>query len=536
MNFTPDAIWQFIADIESGKVTAYTLPESLYYAIAEYLKDGVLKGFGPITYDTASLANELVNNVYIFSAAKTYQQTKEIGSLLVDEKGNLRSSSEFRKLAREKFTLWNDVWGETEYNTAVGQAQMASKWRTIQAEKDVMHSLKYRAIIDVNTSDICRPLNNLVAPVDDPIWKKITPLNHFNCRCLLLQTNDKPTSDYKRKAKLVEDQMQDLFKQNPGETGEVFNKSHPYFDVPKKDRARAKRNFDLPLPTEKIAPPIKVAKTIKEAEQIAKDFGAKFADFGKLDISIANMSNQALYKYKSLFPEIEMEGVGSIQASNREKKRIITEAYKKTKAYETLVKLFGKERADKRAASTVSAMVPKTQSGTIAHRSSGVDYDRGDLKFSTRKLTGIYFNEAGSRTVAKLDDIVERNVRSEFFSKGSGKASHVFHHEYGHELDNLLSLRDDQEFISIFEKEHKLGKAFLKERLSEYAATAGGYRPHLKHEMIAEAWAEYIGSDSPRDTAKSIGDLMLKKYHAKYGGDTDLEDFKKEVKKTLSNL
>lgn len=536
MNFTPDYIWQLITDIESGKVTAHALPESLYYAIAEYLKDGVLKGFGPITYDNASLANELVNNVYVFSAAKTYQQTKEIGSLLVDEKGNLRSSSEFRKLAKEKFDLWNDVWGETEYNTAVGQAQMASKWRTIQAEKDVMHSLKYRAIIDVNTSDICRSLNNLVAPVDDPIWKKITPLNHFKCRCLILQTNDKPTADYKRKAKLVEDQMQDLFKQNPGETGDVFNKSHPYFDVPREDKARAQRNFDLPLPTEKIIPPIKEAKTVKEAEQIAKDFGAKFASFGKLDVSLANMSNQALYKYKALFPELDMEGVGSIQASNREKKRIITEAYKKTEVYETLVKLFGKEIADKKAASKAGEMIPKTQSGTIAHRSTGVDYDRGGLKFSTRKLAGIYFNEKGAKTAAKLDDIVERNVNSGFFSKGSGKASHIFHHEYGHVLDDLLSIKDDQEFISIFDKEHKLGKAFVKERLSEYGATAEGYKPHLRQEMIAEAWAEYTGSDSPRELATSVGDLIVKKYHAKYRKDVDFEEFKTEVKRTLKTL
>lgn len=254
MNYTPEQIDQFIAAIEAGTVDAYALPEDLYLAIAEHLKEAVLEGFGTITFDNTDLVKQLVTNTYMFSAAKTYQQTKEISSLLVDEAGNVRPFAQFQRLARDKFALWNDVWGKTEYETAIGQAQMASKWQVIEDQKDVVPNLRYRAIIDPNTSDICRPLNNLCAPVDDPIWDKISPLNHFNCRCLLLQTTDKPTTGYKRTAKKVEAQMQDVFKSNPGKTSQIFTKAHPYFDVPKKDKAYAKRNFDLPIPDIKLEP------------------------------------------------------------------------------------------------------------------------------------------------------------------------------------------------------------------------------------------------------------------------------------------
>jgi len=35
---------------------------------------------------------------------------------------------------------------------------------------------------------------------------------------------------------------------NPGTSKEVFDKSHPYFDVPKKYKKFAKTNFGMPIP------------------------------------------------------------------------------------------------------------------------------------------------------------------------------------------------------------------------------------------------------------------------------------------------
>lgn len=247
---------EYIEGIYSGDVTAYDLPMDVYEAIVDYMKAGLYKGFG-MTLEEAEgadleLLTELRESVYMFGAAKTYQQTKEISKLLFDEDGNLRDAKEFNDVARETYDNWTDNWGETEYQTAVGQGGAAAKWNEIEKQKDVLPYLRYSAVLDENTSDICAPLNDLVAPVDDPIWSTVAPLNHFNCRCVLLQEDKEaePTDDDEKDEAVnsVEKEMSDVFKGNPGKDGMVFTKDHPYYDVAKEDRAYAKRNFDLPIP------------------------------------------------------------------------------------------------------------------------------------------------------------------------------------------------------------------------------------------------------------------------------------------------
>ena len=125
--------------IEDGSITEWNLPEGYYRAVTEYLKRAVYEGFAASLKTVAEVDRgcfeELVTNVYMFGAAKTFQQTQAISSLLVDEYGVLRSSREFNSLARETYDTWNDTWGQTEYVTAVGQADMAAKWQEIERQK-----------------------------------------------------------------------------------------------------------------------------------------------------------------------------------------------------------------------------------------------------------------------------------------------------------------------------------------------------------------------------------------------------------------
>ena len=259
MKYTDKQIEAMISGIEDGTITSRDLPVGYYKAVTDYLKSAVMKGFGEkpqgYTERDAALLEELLTNVYTFGAAKNFQQTQAISSLLVDENGNRRSSREFNKVARSLYDKWNDDWGKTEYTTAIGQADMAVKWSYIESTKDVIPNLKYSAVIDPNTSIICRPLNGIIASVDDPIWNSIAPLNHFNCRCTLIQVSDTITLGNEAKAKIVEDQMQPLFINNSGKTGLIFPKEHPYYEVAKEYRAFAKQNFGLPLPN--IQVPIK---------------------------------------------------------------------------------------------------------------------------------------------------------------------------------------------------------------------------------------------------------------------------------------
>ena len=252
MKYTDKQISKLLDGIFNGSITEFDLPLDYYNAVADYLKAGLYKGFGmdmaqaiEVGGKDLALLEQLRENVYMFSAAKTYQEVKEISSLLVDGDGNVRTSQEFNKIGRETYDTWNNDYGKTEYNTAVGQGTMAVKWNEIESNKEVLPLLQYSAVIDANTSDICEPLDGMVAKVDDPVWDSIMPLNHFNCRCTVLQLDEgEPTENRADIVAEVEDKMQPLFVNNAGKTGEVFTKDHPYFDAPKD---LGKVNFNLPI-------------------------------------------------------------------------------------------------------------------------------------------------------------------------------------------------------------------------------------------------------------------------------------------------
>jgi len=248
VKYTDKQIEKLLDGIFDGSITEFDLPVDYYNAVAEYLKQGLYKGFGA-DLGTAvgkdlELLTELRENVYMFSAAKTYQEVKEISSLLIGEDGEIRTSREFNKIGRETYDKWNDDWGKTEYNTAVGQGTMAVKWNEIEKNKDILPLLKYSAIGDACA--ICAPLDGLVAKVDDAVWSSVMPLNHFNCFCTVLQLDEgEPTENRADIVSGVEEKMQPIFVNNAGKSGQVFTKYHPYFDAPKE---LGKVNFNLPIP------------------------------------------------------------------------------------------------------------------------------------------------------------------------------------------------------------------------------------------------------------------------------------------------
>ncbi len=313
MKYSDNDIKNLLDGIYSGTITEYNLPDDLYFAIADYLKRGVYEGFGKTLYQAAGrdleLLAELRENIYMFSAAKTFQQVKDITGLLIDAEGKVRTRSEFNALGAQTYDLWSNVWGKTEYNTAIGQAQAASKWNEIEKNKDLLPMLRYSAVMDPNTSEICAPLDGIVAPVDDPIWRTVAPLNHFNCRCVLLQEDGdtKATSGNEEKAASVEGEMQNVFKSNPGIDQVVFNESHPYFDVAPRDRGFAKTNFGLPIPDaaaeagKPIPVPTLEPTTVKEAEQWAVDNEiAKTVSYkGINNVEFANIINKQLLDLKN---------------------------------------------------------------------------------------------------------------------------------------------------------------------------------------------------------------------------------------------
>ena len=293
MKYTDDQIEALIKGIEDGSINESNLPVDYYESLAEYFTKALTEGFGStlenVAYKSENTLKELLVNVNHFAAAKTYQQTVEMTNMLVDEEGNLRSSNEFNRLARELYDNWNVNYGRTEYATVLGSSDMAAKWQDIQANKDVVPNLKYSATGEACA--ICAPLDNLVAPVDDPIWDDVYPLNHFGCFCTVLQVDGDVSKIYESTAANVTENMSDSFKNNVGKSGEVFTKDHPYFDAPKKLR---ENNFGLPMP-EEIVKTSEAATTLEQAKTNEKQWIDTLSTDDKETVS--TYTGQAAFKW-----------------------------------------------------------------------------------------------------------------------------------------------------------------------------------------------------------------------------------------------
>jgi SPP1 gp7 family putative phage head morphogenesis protein len=304
MNYTQQQIDALIEGVFNGSITTRDLPVDLYNAISTKL----LSAFGSVEgAPSQSLLNELKENIYMFSGAKVYQQIQDIS--LLSNVDTIKSFADFKKEALTIYDQYNKNWLQTEYSTAIGQAQMATRWEQIEAQKFELPYLQYNAVIDKNTSDICRPLDGVCLPVSDKFWAINTPLNHFNCRCTVIQFDktdatqagitskenaEKATAEISKK-------RHPLFEGNSGQDRVIFNKEHPYFDVPKADREFAKENFGLPIPelTSPLKPAVietwgavneqldnKIFDLLKKEVEITQNGGGCYARAGK----VANFS------------------------------------------------------------------------------------------------------------------------------------------------------------------------------------------------------------------------------------------------------
>lgn len=249
---TQKEINNFIRQIYEGGITARSLNKplsrKLFKETNDHLNSGVKTAF-EFGGENKELLAELSDNIYVFSAAKIYNEVEDISSLILDDR-KLRPFSQFKKLAKEKYDIYNVDWLKSEYETAVGQAQTAVKWQEIVKESKLFPYLKREAVMDGVTSPECVVLNGIIAPVGDAFWASRSPLTHFNCRCIITQIDkydDVSLSSGKEKQEAMKqtDHINPLFKGNPGIDKVVFNESHPYFEIKPKDKGLAKKNFNL---------------------------------------------------------------------------------------------------------------------------------------------------------------------------------------------------------------------------------------------------------------------------------------------------
>jgi hypothetical protein len=234
---------------------------------------GTKKGID-IAYNAKDLEllKRINDNIYTFAAYKNYQTIKELGNYLKDSNGDIRSFADFRKaVLQDVHAKYNLQWLEAEYNTTYAQAQNASRWTDFESNKDLFPMLKYNTQRDANVRDGHKVLQGIVAPIDDEIWDRISPVRAWQCRCYL-------TSHQASEVTVTRDlpDIPKLPKNSPfsggnvGKTGVVFGEQHPYFNVSGEEKARIKSVIEKENPTT-IHSKDRLQKTLSQIENKIKD-------------------------------------------------------------------------------------------------------------------------------------------------------------------------------------------------------------------------------------------------------------------------
>lgn len=253
--------------IREKVVTVKKLPKAVYSFNANKLKTALYKGYAAstakISYNSPDfrMLKKLHDNIYMFSAAKTFQQTKDMievadkMSKSLSSGDQIASFKEFRDKVDEINVQYNENWLSTEYRTANARASNAANWERFEQQKQTLPYLRKVVVEDELTCEICAPLDGITLPVDDPFWDEFAGDLHFNCRCFEEQLDEDDGADNESDSdevdQLSEDQgekMDAMFKTNVGKNGEIFDGEHPYFDVPRQYADFAMRNFDLQIP------------------------------------------------------------------------------------------------------------------------------------------------------------------------------------------------------------------------------------------------------------------------------------------------
>jgi SPP1 gp7 family putative phage head morphogenesis protein len=258
-------------DLHNGKLKPADLHPDLISKTYNELEKGAAEGYGKswLKIDTANTktVQQLKQNIYRFSGAKTYQQLAEMNSFLVDSTGKIRTYSEFKRKIDVVHQKYNRNYLQAEYQTAKRSAQAARQWKGFEDNKDLFPNLKYMTVDDDKVRHDHEKLHGIIKPVDHNFWNTHYPPNGWRCRCYVKQTTEASNS-----IKVTTDPDKG-FGLNVGKTNNVFNENeHPYFTFPAGDATAVKKAFE----NFKLIAPYGKARFI--AANGSKVFVSPFAD------------------------------------------------------------------------------------------------------------------------------------------------------------------------------------------------------------------------------------------------------------------
>lgn len=232
IQFSPKVLEKYLRKLYGGDLDVSTdIEPSAWREVLRILNDAVATGISQSDaaptleqdfYDRLRHSNE------VFSAFKVHSMGKRMAALLNDESGQLKPFHKWRDEVMPIASHYVGPWLRNEYNTAVNRAHDAADWKQFERNSDIMPNLRWMPTTSAEPDAEHRIFwkMKLTRPIDDPFWNQHRPGDHWNCKCTLEQTDD-PATDIPAGAD--DEAPQPGLKGNPAKTGQIFDRSHPYF-------------------------------------------------------------------------------------------------------------------------------------------------------------------------------------------------------------------------------------------------------------------------------------------------------------------
>lgn len=166
----------------------------------------------------------------VFAAFKVHSMGNVMAKMLIGDNGKLKPFRQWKEDVKGVSSHYCGRWLQTEYATAVARAHASADWMEFEKNKDIFPNLRWMPTTSPNpekTHEVFWKMK-LTRPIGDKFWDEHMPGDHWNCKCSLEQTDD-PATTLPTDEEMKRDEPQAGLKENPAKTGQLFDRSHPYF-------------------------------------------------------------------------------------------------------------------------------------------------------------------------------------------------------------------------------------------------------------------------------------------------------------------
>lgn len=170
---------------------------ALQDSMAEYLGSRAFRAAGDLSDATRSIIMQELQNALKYGYT-TEQAKANIWDRLVSKGFTSRGAVRMVESEPKVTALLDEMWVEDEGEAlarigtivrtnmfdALNEARYAEFDKA--RESGFIVAYEYSAVMDDRTTEICRELDGAVYAADNPLWNRYRPLNHYNCRSVLV--------------------------------------------------------------------------------------------------------------------------------------------------------------------------------------------------------------------------------------------------------------------------------------------------------------------------------------------------------------